>query len=116
LPGTVWIQLPSATPSRRSGPKWIVVAPSALASAAGVGKRWLPARGNRCSVWSIERVWLSYSVSDQKRAAGMSGGSVTVYASAPSKKSPSASLNPTRYCEPMFTRRMHMAGVIPVYP
>src|SRR5215208_4309212 len=48
LPGTVWIQLPSATPSGFSGPRWMVVDPSALASAAGVGsagcrpggKRW----------------------------------------------------------------------------
>jgi hypothetical protein len=37
LPGSLWIQLPSATPSGFSGAKWIVVDPSASASAAGVG-------------------------------------------------------------------------------
>jgi len=35
---------------------------------------WLPMLGNCASVWSIERVWLSYTTSDQKFFAGMLGG------------------------------------------
>ena len=41
------------------GAKVTVVEPSASALAAGVGYAWLPARGKRCGVCSIERVWLS---------------------------------------------------------
>jgi hypothetical protein len=59
LPGVVWIQLPRLTPSGCRGPKYTVVTPAASASAAGDGKPWLPARGWRCGVSSIERVWLS---------------------------------------------------------
>ena len=36
-----------------------VVEPSSFAVAAGVGYDWLPARGKRCGVSSIERVSLS---------------------------------------------------------
>ncbi len=88
--------------------------PSAFAVAAGVGYDWLPARGYRCGVASMERVWLSYSVIDQKRAWGMSGGSVTVYDLAPSKNSLLESMKAARYWLPIPVRRMAMAGVIPV--
>jgi hypothetical protein len=40
------------------GPKWMVVEPSGLATAAGVGQGWLPARGERCGVTSMDWVWL----------------------------------------------------------
>ena len=76
LPGTVWIQLPSATPSGFSGPRWMVVDPSALARRPG----WVALAagpGEALGVCSIDLVSLSYGVSDQKRASGMSGGSVT---------------------------------------
>ena len=79
-----------------------------------MGYDWLPARGYRCGVASIERVWLSYSVSDQNRAWGMSGGSVTVYDVAPSKKAFFESMKATRYWLPIPVRRMAIAGVIPV--
>ena len=75
LPGIVWIQLPSATPAGCSGRE----VDGGRTVRVGVGGRasdsdWLPARGNRCGVTSSERVWLSYSVNDQNRASGMSGG------------------------------------------
>ena len=45
LSGSVWIQLPSGTSAGCCWPTWMVVEPSALATAAGVGYDWLPARG-----------------------------------------------------------------------
>ena len=43
LSGSVWIQLPAATPSGWLGEKYTTVEPSGSASAAGVGKRHVPA-------------------------------------------------------------------------
>ena len=37
LSGAVWIQLPSGTSAGWSGPTWMVVEPSGLATAAGDG-------------------------------------------------------------------------------
>jgi hypothetical protein len=37
LAGMVWVQLPSGTPASCWGPKWMVVEPSGLATAPGVG-------------------------------------------------------------------------------
>jgi hypothetical protein len=59
LPGMVWIQSPSETPSGCWGPKWMVVEPAGLATAAGVGQAWRPTARKRGGVIGIEQVWSS---------------------------------------------------------
>ena len=91
---------------------WTVVVPSTFVCTV---PDWLPNDGFGWSVWSIEWVWRSYRITDQKRLCGMSGGSVMRYSRAPSRNAPSASRIAMRYWEPMPVRRMHIAGVMPVY-
>ena len=50
---------PQGCPSGRSGPNVSVVEPSGFGGRRRVGYDWLPARGKRCGVCSMERVWLS---------------------------------------------------------
>ena len=78
LPGIVWIQLPWADARRAASGRSNRRDAGRVGLGGGRRKFWLPARGWFCGVSSIERVWLSYTVSDQNFASGMPLGSVTL--------------------------------------
>ena len=115
LSGIVWIQLPRVTPSGCVGPKYTVVEPSAFGF--GGGRRIALAAGARIALRRVEHrasLVVIHGERPEPRRRNVRAEASPCRSCCRRRALPSASSKVSRYCEPTFSSRMHIAGVIPV--